>query len=292
MPPAYEDVWICMLPNGHLQATGIDARKAETIPLPSAVARTPTKRSSAELPAFARALPGIRAAVRRELDRENLTRERVMAGVVALLDITGFRVGGRRYARTNQTFGIVSLLTKHINEAEDHVEVFVPRARRVPNITRRSTAEPDGADYRASGAAGPALFRYRDEEGECHDIGTADVNNGSRRSAGGTTPPNNSAHGRRRCCAPARLRPNAAGAGATRAMKRAFAAAVKATAAELNHTPAVCRKYYVHPALEQAFADGSLDRIMNARAPRLSRRDGTASLHADERRVYRIITRR
>jgi DNA topoisomerase I len=290
VPPAYEDVWICRLPNGHLQATGIDARKRKQYRYHPLWLELANETKFGELPDFVRALPVIRSAVRRELSRESLTRDRVIAGVVAMLELTGYRVGSRRYARDNGTFGIASLLTRHIKAAGDHVEVVFPGKAGAEHHAEIDAPRLLGLINELQELPGQHLFRYCDDAGECHDIGTADVNEWLKQAAGGdfTAKQFRTWKATLLCARALATAPPPTGRGA---LRRAMALAIGETAAELNHTPAVCRKYYIHPALNQSFADGELFRIMHTRAPRLRRSDGTASLHADERRVYRILTR-
>src|SRR4051812_21831737 len=113
IPPAYEDVWICANPQGHLQATGRDARgrKQYRYHPDWRTARDDHKHS--RMPAFGRALGRLRAAVRRDLKRAGLPREKVLALVVNLLDATQVRVGNEEYARSNGSFGLTTLRDRH-----------------------------------------------------------------------------------------------------------------------------------------------------------------------------------
>lgn len=289
IPPAYEDVWICSLRNGHLQATGIDARKRKQYRYHPAWHEDAADRKFGMLAEFATALPRIRASLRKELSDTELTRERVIAGIVALLDITGYRIGNSRYERENRTFGISSLLNRHLREEagqlimkfrgkaghEHHAEVSSPR------LTRLVAELQD--------LPGQHLFRYEDTEGNFHDIETTDVNAWLKDVGGGDYTAKQFRTWRASLLFARQLAATPPPETRT-AQERVVREAIKTTASTLNHTPATCRKYYIHPALITAYQSGDLYKVMNSAPPRLKRNNGTAGLHADERRVFKLIT--
>lgn len=290
IPPAYEDVWICTLKNGHLQATGIDARKRKQYRYHPAWHEGAADRKFEMLAEFATALPRIRARLRKELADADLTRERVIAGIVALLDLTGYRIGNSRYVRENRTFGISSLLNRHLREEEEgqlilrfrgkagsehHAEIANPRLSRLVAELQE--------------LPGQHLFRYEDSEGKLHDIETADVNTWLKEAGGGdyTAKQFRTWRATLLCAKELAAEPPPE---ARTAQDRIVREAIKKTALNLNHTPATCRKYYIHPALIDAYRTGFLHHVMNSKPPRLKAGNGTAGLHADERRVFKIIT--
>jgi len=289
IPPAYEDVWICFLANGHLQATGIDARKRKQYRYHPAWHEGAADRKFGLLAEFATALPRIRARLRKELSDTGITRERVIAGIVALLDLTGYRIGNSRYARDNRTFGISSLLGRHLKEEDGQLLIrFRGKAGHEhqaeisqPRLTRLITELQD--------LPGQHLFRYEDTDGNLHDIETADVNAWLKEAGGGEYTAKQFRTWRASILFAQQLAP-APPPDSRTAQERVIREAIKATALTLNHTPATCRKYYIHPALISAYRNGDLYQVMNSAPPRLKSGNCTARLHSDERRVFKLIT--
>lgn len=203
IPPAYEEVWICMLENGHLQATGLDARGRKQYRYHPLWHEHAAERKFEKLAEFAAALPKIRAAVRRQLAREELTRGRVIAGVVLLLDETGYRIGNARYERDNRTYGIASLLTRHLEEEEGELQLrFIGKSGQRheatvsnPRLTRLLEELQE--------LPGQHLFRYENPGRISKATSTA----GCRRSPERNTRPRISGLGRRRSTVPANLPP-------------------------------------------------------------------------------------
>ncbi len=290
IPPAYESVWVCMKPNGHLQATGLDDRGRKQYRYHPSWHEYSADRKFESLPDFARSLPKIRAAYRSALALPDLSRERVIAGIVFLLDSTGYRIGNARYEKDNRSYGLSSLLTRHIREldesrvhlrfrgkagAEHDAEIESPR---VVKLIGELQDLP-----------GQHLFRYEDGVGEWHDIGTADVNNWIKETSGGefSAKQFRTWKATTLCATQLKYEPPAE---TKTARARAINDAIKATSEMLNHTPATCRKYYIHPALIRGYESGDLHKSMHSPAPKLRKSDGSAALLADERRVLKMIT--
>jgi len=288
VPPAYEQVWICMLANGHLQATGIDARGRKQYRYHPHWHTGSADRKFGLLPAFAAALPRIRQQVGRALSQPELGRERVIAGIVALLDSTGYRIGNARYEKQNHTFGLSTLLNRHLREVDGQLTLkFIGKSGQEhlaeignPRLVKLVSELQD--------LPGQHLFRYEDEAGGFHDIGTADVNEWLKEIGGGEYTAKQFRTWKATVLCAHELAREVPPDSRT-ACERVIRQAIKDTAIRLHHTPATCRKYYIHPALLAAYRTGDLYKIMHARPPRLRRGDGTAGLRADERRVYRIL---
>jgi DNA topoisomerase I len=289
IPPAYEDVWICMLENGHLQATGKDARGRTQYCYHAAWHDEAADRKFGILCDFVTALPRIRARVRRELCVPYLTFDRVVAGIVALLDLTGYRIGNSKYARENRTFGISSLLTRHLKEEDG--QLLLRFRGKAGHKHKTEIAAPRLARLISElhDLPGQNLFRYEDEQGEWHDVGSADVNRWLKEAGDGdyTAKQFRTWKATLICAIELATEPPA---DTKSARERVIRQAIKITALKLNHTAATCRKYYIHPRLTAAYRNGSLFQIMNSPPPRLRKSDGTASLHANERRVFKIIS--
>jgi DNA topoisomerase-1 len=256
IPPAWTDVWICPWPNGHLQATGRDARGRKQYRYHP---RYRSRRDGAKferLIAFARALPAIREQVERDLGRPGLPREKVIAAVVRLLELTLIRVGNDEYARLNRSFGLTTLRDRHARVAGTAItfrfrgksgqqhEVGL-RDRRLAAVVRRCLDLP-----------GQELFQYVAEDGEPHDVASDDVNAYLAAIAPGIT----AKEFRTWAGTVLAFRAlRAIGRGRTdREKQRNIAAAIRETADNLGNTPAVARQAYVHPAVVDAYLDGRI----------------------------------
>jgi DNA topoisomerase I len=260
IPPAYEDVWICAHPRGHLQATGRDARgrKQYRYHADWRVARDDHKHS--RMLDFGKALGRLRAAVRRDLRRPGLPREKVLALVVKLLDATQIRVGNEEYARSNGSFGLTTLRDRHAKfprpgaallqfrgKGGTEHDVLVDDAR-LAKLVRRCQELP-----------GQALFQYVDEAGGHHAIDSGQVNEYLRERMGGefTAKDFRTWHATLHALTllgrtPLPERRSEA------ALRRCTNAVVKEVASGLRNTPAVCRKSYINPAVFVAWQDGKL----------------------------------
>jgi DNA topoisomerase-1 len=263
IPPAWTDVWICPSPRGHLQATGRDAKGRKQYryhPLWRAV-RDQTKYD--RMIAFGEALPRLRARVAHDLALPGLPQEKVLAAVIRLLEATAIRVGNEEYARHNGSFGLTTL-------RNDHVDVFGAtvrfhfrgksgkrhevelRDRRLARIIRQCRELP-----------GHELFEYVDRDGKRHDVGSGDVNAYLHQIAGQEFTAKHFRTWDGTLLAIRALREISPSECQTQ-LKKNIVRAIDAVAAQLGNTRAVCRKYYVHPAVCEAYGDGSLFRELAA----------------------------
>lgn len=284
IPPAYEDVWICADPRGHLQATGRDARGRKQYRYHPRWRALREHDKFDRVAAFGAALPALRRRVGRDLARPGLPREKVLALVVRLLDQTLIRIGNECYARDNRSYGLTTLRSRHVRVArgrlvftfrgksgQDHALVLDDR--RLAAIVRRVQQLP-----------GQRLFQYLDDTGAREPVDSGQVNDYLRavcgtdfsakdfRTWGGTV------HAARVLAAtplPA--------SGGERARRRALAAAVAEVACVLRNTPAVCRASYIHPRIFEGWHDGSLQRAFASPC---------RSLRELERRTLRYLERR
>jgi DNA topoisomerase-1 len=288
IPPAYEDVWICPIPNGHLQATGIDARGRKQYRYHPEWHERVSHRKFALLPDFVLALPRIRNRVRLGLREETVSRERVICGVVALLDRTGYRIGNKEYMRFNRSFGLASLLMRHLKKEEGG---WVMRFR-------GKSGQPHTAAIKGSGLSslfvdlqelpGQHLFCYEDDNGEVHDIGTSDINEWLKEAGEGdfTAKQFRTWKATLFCARELAKEPPAE---SEREMKRVIQESIKRTAEILHHTPATCRKYYVPPLLFAAYRSGELFKRLNAKSGSVRRSSPMHGLHVLERKVLKLM---
>ena len=290
LPPAWEQVWISPLPNGHLQATGVDARGRRQYRYHAQYRLIRNHTKFNRMLDFAKALPAIRARVESDLKQPSLTREKVVATVVALLERTLIRVGNEEYARENSSFGLTTLRDRHvrINGASvrfhfrgksGQMHEITLEDRRLARIIRECRDIP-----------GFELFQYFDEFGEVHAIDSGDVNGYLRE----ITQEDFTAKDFRTWAGTVQTALTLAAMGRAETQteaKRNIVQAIKETAERLGNRPATSRNYYVHPAVIEAYADGSLfDYVKEPEAGSEAQyQPGARSLHPEEASVVELI---
>lgn len=286
IPPAWTDVWICAKARGHLQATGRDARGRKQHRYHPAWREFRDTAKYASLLAFAQALPRLRAQVARDLRRPGLPREKVLALVVRLLECTLIRIGNDEYARTNRSFGLTTLRDRHaqISEGEARFRFLgksgvchtvTLRDRRLAQIVQACQELP-----------GQELFQYLDDEGQARDIGSADVNAYLRDITGADFTAKDFRTWAGTVLAAQRLH------GLTYQTKnqalRNLTQVVTDVAQRLGNTKTVCRKCYIHPALLEAYMDGTLPGTLK---PASGGRRTCTGLSPEERSVQAFLSR-
>jgi DNA topoisomerase-1 len=264
IPPAWTDVWICPRADGHLQATGRDARgrKQHRYHPRWRAVRDETKYH--RLVAFARALPRLRRRVARDLARPGLPREKVLAAVVRLLEITLARVGNEEYARANHSYGLTTLQDRHADIAGSHVCFHFRGKSGVEHdidLTDRRLAR---IVQQCQDLPGQELFQWVDEDDRVHDVNSADVNDYLREAAGADFTAKDFRTWAGTVLAAQALEEFQAFDSQAQA-KRNVVRAIEAVAKRLGNTRAVCRKCYVHPAILDAYLDGSLLETLRGR---------------------------
>lgn len=255
IPPAWTDVWIAPHAACHLQAIGYDARGRKQYRYHPAFRELRDSTKFGRMLDFAAALPKLRRRVERDLQERGLTREKVLATLVRLLDLTSIRIGNNEYAKTNESFGLTTLFDEHVafqgsqvtfcfkgKSGVDHrVDV---KDRRLARIVRECQEIP-----------GQDLFQYLDESGNPHKIRSEDVNTYIREISGGefTAKDFRTWNGTREALIA--LREMGIPESGNQA-KAATANAVKLVAEALRNRPATCRKFYIHPAILAAYEKG------------------------------------
>jgi DNA topoisomerase-1 len=292
IPPAWTDVWICPLANGHLQATGRDARGRKQYRYHPDWRSVRDETKFSKMIAFAEALPKIRDKVEQDLGLPGLPREKVVGAVVKLLETTLIRIGNKEYARQNRSFGLTTLRDRHVDidgskvkfefrgkSGQDHsVEIS---DRRLARVVKRCRDLP-----------GQELFQYLDDAGERQTIDSSDVNAYLKEVTGeeftakdfrtwGGTVLALSALAEVGMCE------------SEKEANKAVVEAIKRVSSELGNKPAICRKFYVHPVVIESFVDGSL---MNALEDAVDADDGpnddqpaTTGLRKLERQVLNLL---
>jgi DNA topoisomerase IB len=279
VPPAYEDVWICPLANGHLQATGRDARGRKQYRYHPRWRAVRDDVKFLRMIDFGRALPKLRRRIARDLAREGLPRDKVVATVVALLDATRIRIGNAEYARDNGSFGLTTLRNRHARFAGGKLvlafrgkggashEVEVDD-RRLARLVRRCQELP-----------GQRLFQYIGDDGARHSIDSDAVNDYLREAMGADfTAKDFRTWGATLHAIGLLARTPLPERPSESALKSSITAVIRQVAQDLRNTPAVCRKSYVNPDVFTAWRDGSLHRIAGATSTAAPRRAETLAI--------------
>jgi len=289
IPPAWEDVWISPDPLGHLQAVGRDARGRKQYRYHPKWREVRDETKYHRLIGFAEALPAIRARTSRDLRSPRLTRDKVLAVVVQLLEKTLIRVGNDEYAKTNRSFGLTTL-------RDGHVDVTGARVRF--SFRGKSGVEHDIKldDWRLARTIkacrdipGYDLFQYFDDEGKKHSIGSSDVNAYLKAITGQDYTSKDFRTWAGTVLAAQMLKDFEKFDSGAQA-KRNIVSAVESVAKRLGNTKAVCRKCYIHPAILDAYMDGSMVKLLADRARRAARKAG--DLSEAEAAVLGLLQRR
>ena len=257
IPPAYTDVWICPRANGHLQATGRDARGRKQYRYHPQFREVRETTKYEHMLEFARALPAIRAKLAEHMALRGLPREKVLATVVHLLETTLIRVGNDDYARDNKSYGLTTLRNPHVKVDGSELRFqfkgksgkmwrLQVKDRRIAKIIRACQDLP-----------GQRLFQYRDEEGEIRDVTSADVNAYLKEITGRDVTAKDFRTWAGTVMAALALQEfEAFDTKATQ--KKNLKAAIERVSARLGNTPTICRKCYVHPEVLNAYIEGDL----------------------------------
>jgi len=260
VPPAWTDVWICPLENGHLQATGRDARRRKQYRYHARWRRTRDETKYEHMLEFGRALPAIRRRIAADLGLPDLPREKVLAAVVRLMEDTLARVGNPEYAAQNNTFGLTTLRNRHVRITRGRIELDFRAKHGIRHVSLVSDRKLARVVKNCRDLPGSELFQYIDEAGERHCIDSADINDYLREISGRDI----TAKDFRTWAATNLALLALADKEQERPTKKAQVEAVKEVAKRLGNTPAICRKCYIHPAVLEGYLDGSLRRTLAA----------------------------
>ncbi|WP_275170245.1 DNA topoisomerase IB [Bradyrhizobium sp. CSS354] len=290
IPPAYESVWICPSSNGHIQATGLDARGRKQYRYHPKWRELRDQNKYEHIILFAAALPALRERVAADMKRDGLPREKVLATIVSLLEKTLIRVGNAEYAEQNKSYGLTTMRRKHVAVGRGVLRFdFTGKSgkqwklrvedKRIVAIVKRCAEIP-----------GHELFKYLDEDGQPRTVDSGDVNayikdiTGEDFSAkdfrtwAGTV---------LAALALAEFKKYDSQAEA----KRNVVAAIESVSKQLGNTPAICRKCYVHPEVLNAYMSGDLVKMIEAKIAQKFKRQ-YAKLTSDEIVVLAFLRKR
>ncbi len=255
IPPAWEEVWISPTPDSHIQATGRDQRGRKQYLYHPVWRQKQEAYKYEKLALFGEALPRIRSVTRRHLGLRGLPREKVLATIVRLLDVTAIRVGNARYAKQNKSFGLTTLRNRHVRvKGREQLEFYFlgkSGKRHRINVRDRQLA---AIVKRCQELPGQNLFTYLDAEKQPRQVGSADVNAYIQEVTGQPFTAKDFRTWGATSLAAGALAKHGPAPSKT-AAKRAINEVVKQVADRLGNTPTICRKSYLHPRLLEAYAE-------------------------------------
>jgi DNA topoisomerase-1 len=290
IPPAWKGVWICTKPNGHLQATGRDARGRKQYRYHPRWRETRDEAKYQNVIDFATSLPRIRRRVRRDLHRRGLPREKVLAAIVRLLETTLIRVGNEEYARVNGSFGLTTMRDEHADVRGSKIRFEFRGKSGIEYEIDLKDPRLATVVQKCQDLPGQQLFQYVDGNGEVRDVGSDDVNEYLREISGREFTAKDFRTWAGTSLAARALR-EFEDFDSQAAAKRNITRAIERVAARLGNTKTVCRKCYVHPAVIEAYLDHSLVETLKAHTER-ELRDILPKLPAEEAAVLALLQQR
>lgn len=290
IPPAYTDVWICRDASGHIQATGRDDKGRKQYRYHPKWSEVRDSAKYEHMLEFAEALPTIRSKIDEHMRLRNLSRNKVLAVVVHLLETTLIRVGNEDYVKTNKSFGLTTLRNRHVEVDGGALKFEFKgksgktwklklRDRRVAKVVKQCQELP-----------GQNLFQYIDDDGERQTVTSSDVNEYLREISGAQITAKDFRTWAGTVLAAIALSEFEAVDSAARA-KRNIKQAIERVAARLGNTPTICRKCYVHPEVVQSYLDGQLIEAVKREIDEELRED-LAQLEPEEAALLALLRKR
>lgn len=260
LPPAWTDVWICARENGHLQATGKDARGRKQYRYHPDWQKARNENKFSKMLLFAKKLPLIRAQVKKDLRRPGFDKRRVIASVIEIMEQTMIRVGNAEYAESNKSYGLTTIRNQHAKVRGSEIQFkFKGKSGKMHDVKIEDKTLAQIV-RKCQELPGQELFAYLDDEGAAHDITSQDVNEylmeitqehitaKDFRTWGGTVQ--------------AAVKLQSLGPSETKAaLKKSILRAIEHTSEQLRNTTSVCRKYYIHPCVLESYESGSLFKV-------------------------------
>jgi DNA topoisomerase-1 len=289
VPPAWTDVWICPDPNGHIQAVGRDARGRKQYRYHPSWRSVRDEAKYGRMLLFARVLPRIRARVEADLALRGLPRQRVLAALVRLLEVTLARVGNTEYARENKSFGLTTLRNRHARVRGGSVEFDFRGKHGIQHLSRSKIRGSPGLSANARTSRDRTSFSMSTTRDSSRTVGSHDVNDYLRELSGEEITAKDFRTWAGTNLAAIALRELAA-APSEAAAKQNILRAIEAVAKMLGNTPAICRKCYIHPAIFEGYLDGSLLAVLEKSGARS--RDDLVGMKAEEAAVTEFLRQR
>jgi DNA topoisomerase-1 len=287
IPPAWENVWICPLPNGHIQATGLDVKHRKQYRYHSLwqVIRTETKFH--HLYEFGKALPLLRLQVEKDMQDKTLTEQKVLAIIVSLMERTFIRIGSSEYEKNNGSYGLTTLKDRHVAIEGDQVRFAFKGKKGVTHDISLQHKKLAKLVKQCRDIPGKELFQYYDAEGRHRSIDSGMVNHYIKAATGLDFTAKDfrtwagSVQALQAFCA--------MGEAATEtATKKNIVAVLDTVSEKLGNTRTVCKKYYVHPGLIQLYQDNKLNKYLKE-LDQLEEPDDVSGLTKEEQVLMKIL---
>lgn len=255
IPPAWTDVWICPYYNGYLQATGLDSKGRKQYRYHQLWIELSQQKKFEHMILFAEILPKIRAHIKKVLDQKGLTREKVLATVIWLLEHTLIRVGNEEYKEENNSYGLTTLKNRHVDVSKEEIRFSFKGKSGVYHDVQIKSKKVSKIIKQCQELPGQDLFEYRDENGKMQTICSSDVNDYLKEISGQDITAKDFRTWAGTMLAATML--NKQGLPETEAAtKKTITQIVQKVSSHLRNRPATCRKYYIHPAIFEAYAHG------------------------------------
>jgi DNA topoisomerase-1 len=289
IPPAWTDVWICPNPDGHIQATARDARGRKQYRYHASYREACDRSKFRRMLEFSEILPRLRDRIERDLAAPDLSRRQLLATVVRLLDRTLIRVGNDEYARENHSFGLTTLRRRHVEIDGSSLRFSFRGKSGVDHNVAITDVRLARIIQRCQDLPGKELFQYLDAQGKRQSVSSDDVNAYLREATGRDFSAKDFRTWGGTMHAAVMLR-SIGPAASQREAERNIVRVVDEVAQRLGNTRAVCRKYYVHPAMIDAYFTGrTIGRPAELPGARPSRGQGAAALRRDELAVLQFL---
>jgi DNA topoisomerase-1 len=289
IPPAWTQVWICQTENGHIQATGIDARGRKQYRYHAAWRQVRDEAKYHDIIAFGHALPALRARVEQDLKRPGLSKQKVLATIISLMQETAIRVGNDEYAAANRSYGLTTMLDRHAIVSPTRIEFRFRGKGGKPHSVKLADRKLAAIVKRCRDIPGQRLFQYEHAPGKYRSVTSSDVNRYLQDITGEPFTAKEFRTWKGTVKAVLALAEAEIEASATlRAAKAALTDAVLTVSQHLGNTPAICRKCYIHPAVLEAHGRNELKKAYSSQLLRARRSPG---LSREERAVLNCLER-
>lgn len=262
IPPAWENVWICMKENGHIQATGIDSKNRKQYRYHPKWSNFREQTKYYRLKEFASAIPAIRSKIKEDLAQRGYPRSKVLAAVISIMESTSIRVGNNIYEKLYGSYGLSTMKDKHVKIAGSEVSFIFKGKKGVYHRISLKSRKLAHIISQCKDIPGKELFQYFDEAGNNHCIDSGDVNSYIREISGGdfTSKDFRTWTGTVKCLqAFTQL-----GCGENQMQtKRLMNEAMDIVASQLGNTRSVCKKHYIHPGILIDYENGRLNKYID-----------------------------
>jgi DNA topoisomerase I len=290
IPPAWTEVWISLDPNGHLQATGRDARGRKQFRYHRRWREWRDEKKYNRMIAFGKALPKIRRRVRRDIRRPGLGREKVLAAIVRLLELSAVRVGNEEYARQNKSYGLTTLQDRHAKVNGSRIKLQFRGKSGKEHLIDIEHPTLSRIVRKCQDLPGQDLFQYVDEAGVTRDVTSGDVNDYLTEITGQDFTAKDFRTWTGTVLTALALREFEQIDSQAKA-KRNIVRAIEQVAERLGNTPSVCKKCYVHPVILDSYLDGTLVTALREQAER-EIHSSLRRLRPEEAAVVALLQRR